>query len=257
MALTSELTNATTQSAVATTPAVVSTPPPVVSSTASVSSIGDSLMQMLSSVIGYLPNLVAAIIILLIGWVVGRLLGKVISGILDKIGVDDALIKTSVGKAIEQSGSSVVSFFDLIVRWFIYLIAIVAAANILRLEFLTTLVQSIVVYLPHVAVFLIILIVGFILIDYLADFLEGWGKTQNIEFLGVIVMLLRIFFYFIVLILALSQLLIDLTIIYTFVTPIAWGVGIGLGAGIAIFIGFGLKDRAPAIMDDLLKRMSK
>ena len=52
-------------------------------------------------------------------------------------------------------------------------------------------------------------------------------------------------------------LLIDLTIIYTFVTPIAWGVGIGLGAGIAIFLGFGLKDRAPGIMDDLLKRLEK
>jgi small-conductance mechanosensitive channel len=243
MALIGELSNATPQSVVATTP--------------SVGSIGDALMQMLYSVIAYLPGLIAAIVILLIGWVVGRLLGKVISGILDKIGVDDALLKTSVGQAIEQSGTHVVTLFDLIVRWFIYLIAIVAAANILQLEFLTSLLQSIVVYLPHVALFLIILIVGFIMVDFFSDVLEGWGKTQDIEFLGLMIMLLRVFFYFIVLILALSQLLIDLTIIYTFVTPIAWGVGLGLGAGIAIFIGFGLKDRAPAIMDDLLKKMSK
>lgn len=223
----------------------------------SVTSISDALMQMVYSVIAIIPNLIAAIIILIIGWIVGRLLGKVISGILDRIGVDDALIKTSVGKAIEQSGTSVVSFFDLIIRWFIYLIAIVAAANVLRLEFLTTLFQNIVLYLPHIAMFLIILIAGFIMVDYFADLLEGWGKTQDIEFLGVIIMILRIFFYFIILILALSQLLIDLTIIYTFITPIAWGVGIGLGAGIAIFIGFGLKDRAPAIMDDLLKKIEK
>jgi small-conductance mechanosensitive channel len=222
-----------------------------------VGSISDALMQMVYSVIAYIPNLIAAIIILIIGWIVGRILGKVISGILDKIGVDDALIKTSVGKAIEQSGTSVVAFFDLIVRWFIYLIAIVAAANVLQLEFLTSLFQSIVVYLPHIAMFLIILIAGFIMVDYFADLLVGWGKTQDIEFLGVIIMLLRVFFYFVILILALSQLLIDLTIIYTFVTPIAWGVGIGLGAGIAIFIGFGLKDRAPAMMDDLLKKISK
>jgi small-conductance mechanosensitive channel len=223
----------------------------------SVGSISDALMQMVYSVIAFIPNLVAAIIILIIGWLVGRILGKVISGILDRIGVDDALLKTSVGKAIEQSGTSVVSFFDLIVRWFIYLIAIVAAANVLQLEFLTTLFQSIVVYLPHIAMFLIILIAGFIMVDYFADLLDGWGKTQDIEFLGVIIMLLRVFFYFIILILALSQLLIDLTIIYTFVTPIAWGVGLGLGAGIAIFIGFGLKDRAPRMMDDLIKKFSK
>jgi small-conductance mechanosensitive channel len=219
--------------------------------------MSDALMQMVYSVIAYLPNLIAAIIILIIGWLVGRILGKVISGILDRIGVDDALLRTTVGKAIEQSGTSVVSFFDLIVRWFVYLIAIVAAANILQLEFLTNLLQDIVLYLPHVAMFLIILIGGFILVDYFADLLDGWGKTQDIEFLGVIIMLLRVFFYFIILVLALSQLLIDLTIIYTFVTPIAWGVGLGLGAGIAIFIGFGLKDRAPRMMDDMIKKFSK
>ncbi|HPD76046.1 MAG TPA: hypothetical protein P5217_08980 [Methanoregulaceae archaeon] len=223
----------------------------------SVGSMNEAIMQMIYSVIAYIPNLVAAIIILVIGWIIGRILGKVISRILDKVGVDDALIKTSLGKAIEQSGVSVVTFFDLIVRWFVYLIAIVAAANVLQLEFLTMLFQNIVLFLPHIAMFLIILIGGFILVDYFSDLLAGWGKTQNIEFLGVIILLLRVFFYFIILMLALSQLQIDLTIIYTFITPLAWGVGIGLGAGIAIFLGFGLKDRAPRMMDDLINKISK
>ena len=53
-------------------------------------------------------------------------------------------------------------------------------------------------------------------------------------------------------ILALQQLKIDLTIIYVVVTPIAWGVGLGIGAAIAIIVGFGLRDRAPRIMDDLV-----
>ncbi|HPQ76284.1 MAG TPA: hypothetical protein PLM96_06550, partial [Methanoregulaceae archaeon] len=203
------------------------------------------------------PTLVAAIIILVIGWIIGRLLGKVVSRVLDKIGIDDALRKTSVGKAIEQSGTNIVHLFDLIVRWFVYLIAIVAASNVLKLDFLSNLFQTIVFYLPNVLMFLIILIVGFIVVDYFADILQGWGKTQNIEFLGVIILLLRVFFYFIILILALSQLLIDLTIIYTFITPLAWGVGLGVGAGIAIFLAYGLRDRAPGMVDDMMKRFSK
>lgn len=220
-------------------------------------SLTDGIMKMINSVIAYLPNFVAAIIILIIGWVVGRFLGKIISKILDKVGVDDALRKTSVGKAIEQSGMNIVRLFDLIVRWFIYLIAIAAAASVLKIEFISDLFEKIILYLPHVAMFLIILIAGFIIIDYFADILHAWGKTQNIEFLEVIILLLRVFFYFVVLILALSQLLIDLTIIYTFVTPIAWGVGIGVGVGIAVFIAYGLKDRAPQMMDDLLKKIHK
>ncbi|HOP66342.1 MAG: hypothetical protein WC164_04585 [Patescibacteria group bacterium] len=222
-----------------------------------VGSVGDAVMQTTYSVISFLPTLVAAIIILVIGWIIGRLLGKVVSRVLDKIGIDDALRKTSVGKAIEQSGTNIVHLFDLIVRWFVYLIAIVAASNVLKLDFLSNLFQTIVFYLPNVLMFLIILIVGFIVVDYFADILQGWGKTQNIEFLGVIILLLRVFFYFIILILALSQLLIDLTIIYTFITPLAWGVGLGVGAGIAIFLAYGLRDRAPGMVDDMMKRFSK
>ncbi len=222
-----------------------------------VGSVGDAVMQTTYSVISFLPTFVAAIIILVIGWIIGRLLGKVVSRVLDKIGVDDALRKTSVGKAIEQSGTNIVHLFDLIVRWFVYLIAIVAASNVLKLDFLSNLFQTIVFYLPHFLMFLIILIVGFIVVDYFADILQGWGKTQNIEFLGVIILLLRVFFYFIILILALSQLLIDLTIIYTFITPLAWGVGLGVGAGIAIFLAYGLRDRAPGMVDDMMKRFSK
>ncbi|HNJ81821.1 MAG TPA: hypothetical protein PLM60_07390 [Methanoregulaceae archaeon] len=215
------------------------------------------MKQIINPMIEYIPYLIAAIIILIIGWLVGRFLGKFISKILDKIGVDDALRKTSLGKAIEQSGTTIVHLFDLIVRWFIYLIAIAAAASVLRIGFISDLFERFILYLPHIAMFLIILIGGFILIDYLLDLIQAWGKTQDIEFLGVILLILRVFFYFVILILALSQLLIDLTIIYTFVTPIAWGVGIGIGVGIAVFLAFGLKDRAPEMMNNLLNKIHK
>jgi len=49
----------------------------------------------------------------------------------------------------------------------------------------------------------------------------------------------------------------DLTIIYTFVTPIAWGIGIGIGAGIAILLGFGFKDKAPQMADQIITELRK
>lgn len=221
------------------------------------SAISDAVMQTAVPVIAFLPVLISAIIILLIGWIVGRFLGKIVSKVLDKIGVDDALRKTSVGKAIENYGMEIVHLFDLIVRWFVYLIAILAASNVLGLTMLTDLINSVVLYLPHVVMFLIILVGGFILVDYFADLAEAWGKPRGIEYFGAIVLIMRVFFYFVIVMLALSQLLIDLTIIYTFLVPIAWGVGIGAGVGIAAFLAYGLKDRAPEMMDNLCERMKK
>ncbi len=221
-----------------------------------------SLQQMINEVITFLPDLLAAIVILVIGWIVGRLVGKAVAAVLDRVGVDDALAKTSIGKAIERQyggagNRGIVAFFDLIVRWFIYLIAILAAANVLQLAFLTGLVQSIIAFLPNVAVFVIILIVGFIVIDYLADFLRHLGATRRISMMGPLITALQAFLYFVLVMLALQQLRIDLTIIYIFITPIAWGIGLGLGAAIAIIVGFGLRDRAPEMMDEAMGKIKE
>jgi len=221
-----------------------------------------SIQQMLNEVITFLPSLLAAIVILVIGWIVGRLLGKAVAAVLDRIGVDDALARTSIGKAIERqyggTGSrGIVAFFDLIVRWFVYLIAILAAANVLQLAFLTGLVQNIIAFLPNVAVFVIILIVGFIVIDYFADFLRHLGAGRQISMMGAVITALQGFLYFVLVMLALQQLRIDLTIIYIFITPIAWGVGLGLGAAIAIIVGFGLRDRAPEMMDEAMGKIKE
>ena len=213
--------------------------------------------ELARNVILFLPNLIAAIVILIIGWILGRILGRVVAGVLDRIGVDDALRKTSVGQQIERSTMNISRLFDLIVRWFIYLIAILTAVSVLQIPALTTAVAAIVAYIPNVIAFLIILIAGFILIDWLIDFLQNMGETQQIQGFGLIAMLLRAFLYFVVAILALQQLMLDLSIIYVFVVPIAWGVGIGIGAAIAIIIGLGLRDRAPEMMDRLMGRMRR
>jgi uncharacterized membrane protein len=57
--------------------------------------------------------------------------------------------------------------------------------------------------------------------------------------------------------LALSQLLIDLTIIYTIITPVAWGIGIGLGAAIAIFAWFWLKNHNEEVMNAVMEGLAK
>ena len=215
------------------------------------------IQEMTNETLAWLPNLLAAVIILLIGWIVGRLLGKAVAALVDRLGIDDAMARTSVGKAINQQyggagARGILDFFDLIVRWFVYLIAIVAAANALNLAFLTALITEIIAYLPFIAVFVIILIVGFIVIDWFADFLRHLASAQRISMMQPVITVLQAFLYFVLVILALQQLKIDLTIIYVLITPLAWGLGIGLGAAIAIIVGFGLRDRAPEMMDDFM-----
>jgi hypothetical protein len=116
---------------------------------------------------------------------------------------------------------------------------------------------DIVGYIPHIVAFGVILIVGFILIDYFVDFLGKFYGPSHVDLVTPVLFLVRIFLYFVLVVLSLSQLMLDLTIIYTFITPIAWGIGLGIGAAIAIIVGFGLKNKSEAIMEKVIESFLK
>ena len=209
----------------------------------------------------YVPSILGALIVLLLGWIVGRLLGRAVHIILDKIAeqhiVEEGAEIASIRGSVKNAGITVGYIGDLFVRLIVYLVAILAAVDILHMEYMSALMSAVIEYIPHVVAFVIILTAGFLLANYFIDFLSRYYAKQDIELITPVLFLLRIFLYFVITILALSQLLLDLTIIYTFVTPVAWGIGLGLGAAIAIIVGFGLKNRSESIMDRILETIEK
>ena len=211
----------------------------------------ESLNIAVGNIVAFLPTLVAAIIILIIAWIIGRAIGKLVSAGLDKAGVDDALRKTAIGKSIESSGTSIPHVFDLIVRWFIYIIGIMAAVNVLGIPMLTAFAQSVVFYIPNLIAALIVLIIGFIFADIVGDLIRTTGTASDIPYMGIFSTAIKIFLYFIVIIVALDQLRINTSIIYVFATALAWGIAIGAGVGLGIALGFGLKDRIPRLLESI------
>jgi hypothetical protein len=217
--------------------------------------IAGYLTEQTRAAFAILPALIGAIIVLLIGWIIGRVLGKLVRLFFEKSGIDAYVLNSPVGGSFKKVGITLGYIGDLIVRVFVYLLAIMVAADILNIEALTRFIERAVSFVPNIVVFGIILLVGFILIDYLSMMLEKlYGQLALFSLVNIG---LRLFLYFVVIILALSQLELDLTIIYTFVTPIAWGIGIGIGAGIAILLGFGFKDKSPQMVDQIIKELQK
>ncbi len=189
-----------------------------------------------------LPKFAGAIIVLIIGWIAGRVIGKGVSRVLDKAGVDDALRKTAIGKAVERSGLSITRFFDMIIRWFVYLIAVFAAVDILEIAVLSEFMKTVVEYLPSFIGGVFILIFGFMIVDFIGDALASVGKEARIEFSGIIAAGLKLLLYFVILTVALGLMRIDVEILYIFAKALSWGAAIGIGAGLGIALGWGLKD---------------
>jgi len=193
-------------------------------------------------IVDMLPKAFGAIIALIIGWIAGRALGRGISRVLDKAGVDEALRPTIFGRVLERSGITCVGFFDLIVRWFVYLIAIFAAVDILQIAILSQYMSMVVVYIPSLIAGVILLIAGFIVTDYISDFMKKVGEEAEIAYSRLFADGIRLLLYSVVIIIALSQMKIDITIVESIVVNLSWGISIGAGVGLGIAIGWGFKD---------------
>lgn len=208
-----------------------------------------------------LPAVIGAIVVLLVGWIIGRVLGKAVKIVIDKLTSTATSVPviegSDVAESVKKSRVSLGYLGDIATRIIVYLVAILAAVDILNLDYLSQFMTKVVEYIPHVIAFLIITVVGIILIDYFIDIFKNYSSNNEIQLINPVLVLLRIFLYFVVVMLGLSQLLLDLTIIYTIITPIFWGIGIGLGASIAIIVWFGMKNHSEEIMSKVMDALSK
>ena len=138
-----------------------------------------------------------ALVVLIIGWIVGRLLGRAVRIVLDKIGeqhiVEEGADVAWIRGSFKSAGITVGYIGDIAVRIVVYLVAILAAVNILNLDYLSQLMMMVVEYIPHVVAFAILFVVGFILIDAFIDFLNRYYAGKNVQFISPVLVLVRSF----------------------------------------------------------------
>jgi small-conductance mechanosensitive channel len=211
------------------------------------------LTNALNMIITYIPAVIGAIIILIIGWIVGRVAGGVVSKLLQKTGADEAIAKTGVGETLKGTGMSITGLVSSLVKWFFYLIFILAAVSVLNIPVFTNFVNQVVLYIPNLIAGALVLLVGLLAINFLMNWFEGMMKAENIAFASIISMALKALFSIVVIVIALDQLKISTGIIYTFLVPLAWGFGIGLAIAIGISFGVGGKD----VVADYLRKAAK
>lgn len=139
-------------------------------------SFSDSGRRALDAFFAWLPQLVGALVILLIGYVVAKAMDKVVSGALGRIGFDRRLFATSAGNYIRNAVTSPARFMGSVTFWLIFLGAVSLAISALGVEPLTDFVASVYSYLPNVVAALVIFLV--------AAAISGAVATLATRFLG-------------------------------------------------------------------------
>jgi hypothetical protein len=205
--------------------------------------IQQSLENILARVIEFLPNLIGAIAILIIGYMVAKLLEKVIRKALNRARFDRAIHNSAAGDTISRIIESPSRLGGRIAFWLVFIGAISLAVSALNLPVLNDLLNSIYSYVPNViAAVAIFLVASAVSAGAAAFVLRVMGRTAIAKLIATaipaIAMSLAVF-------MILSQLGIAKDIVNILFTAIVGAIALGL----ALAFGLGGRDVARELLE--------
>lgn len=217
--------------------------------------VRSSLLTLWTAVAGFLPQLVAAIVVFLVGWLIAVLLGKVAYHIVRIIQIDKALEGIGFKRVWERSGFKLNTplFFYELVKWFFIIVFLMSATNILGLIQVTEFLRTVVLYIPNVIVAAFVLLIGILVARFLEGLVRASVKSAQLvsaNFLAVLTKWAVVIFSFLV---ALAQLKVADEIIRIVI------IGVVAAGSIAIGLAFGLggQRHADEAISNLRKRIGE
>lgn len=203
----------------------------------------------------FVPNLVVALVIFLIGWFVANLLGKVVAQIIRSIKVDHALRTAQVDLFLKRAGFNLDSgaFIGGLVEWFIIVIFLVAAFDVLGLNQVNTFLQQVVlVYLPQVIVASFIILVAAVIAEAVQKLVSGAASAGGIRSANFAGSIARWSIWIFGILTALFQLGVAATFIQTLFTGIVVAIAIALG----LAFGLGGQQAAAEVIEKVKHEIS-
>ncbi len=209
----------------------------------------DPVREMLIRIMAYLPVLLAALLILVVGWIVAKIIRTIVNGMLkvvrfdtlaDKAGISEVLRKGNIKTTARQVISG-------LVYWLVMIMVLVMVANALGLPKASDVLSSLFAYIPNVIAALLVLVVAMFLASFVSGIVRtvaGNAKLPRPQLLAGITRWAIIMFAVTI---ALAQLGIAAFFVTTTFNIILGGVVLAL----ALAFGLGGKDAAARYLEEL------
>lgn len=210
----------------------------------------DSLRTLYDRIILYLPNLIVALIVVILGWVIGSFLGGLVHKVLTMVGVDNAANQIGLSRLSARSGRtlSIARLGQWLVKWFFFLASFIAAADILGLDQVTAFFYNdVLAYAGHVIVAMAIMLLGLLAANFFAGLVEGTVRASGVGSATALASITR----WAIVIFTVIAVLSELQIATTFLQDLFRAVVAMLAIAGGIAFGLGGRDHAKKVLDDV------
>jgi len=215
--------------------------------------VSDSWTTVWDKFVGFLPNIIGAFIILIVGWIVGLLFALVIDRLFRVIGLQTLFEKAKVEDILKKTDSQkdATSMLAAAVKWIIYLVAFIAAANVLQLPDVANFLNRILAYIPSVIAAGAILLIGLVLANFLSTVVKGSLNASGLGSVDTVAVVVR----YAIVIFAFLAALVQLGIASTLLNTLFIGVVAFLAIAGGLAFGLGGKDAAGEWIENLKKQL--
>lgn len=216
--------------------------------------LGQELIDVSSRVVAFLPNFIIGVLILLLGWLFGIVLGRATEHIFDIFKINRLFNRMGLDSLSRKSGFnlSVGHVFGVIIKWTIIIAFALAAANVFGLYYVSSFLLGILSYLPSVFIAGAILIVGILLADFVERLIDGSLRAASLK-VSIAGTVARYAIILTSILAALNQ----LNIVPTFTNAIFIGFIGAVSLALGLAFGLGGKEAAARAIDRIEKDFTK
>lgn len=203
----------------------------------------------------FLPSVILAIILFIIGVVIAGFIGKAIAHVINLTKVNGLLDRTALKEIVNKAGFhlNVGGLIGWLVQWLLILAFLVGALNLLGLSDVNVFLQQIVLfYLPRVIVAVLIVVVGSVLAEAAAKAVTGSARVANVSSANLAGSIAKWAIWITTILFGLNQLGIGADLIQTL-----WmGIVVALALAVGLSFGLGGKDHASKVLDKVSDMIS-
>lgn len=209
-----------------------------------------SFQNLFWGLVQFVPNVLAAVIIFILGWVIGAVLARLVAQVVSALKVDHALRAANVDRVVERAGFKLNSgaFLGALVKWFFIVLGLLVALSVLGLSDVSMFLGAVVLgYLPQVIIAVLILMVAAVVADAVQRLISASAHAAGIRSANLIGTIARWAIWIFAILAALNH----LQVANDLIQPLFTGIVVALALAFGLAFGLGGQQAAAKMIEKM------
>jgi mechanosensitive ion channel-like protein len=211
-----------------------------------------SLVGILNSLTAVVPKLLGFLAVLIVGWILSSLVAKGVAALLHALRFNELARRSGIAEfvrrmAVRTDSTGVIAS---VAKWFIRLITLVAAFDLLGLPAVSGVLQQLLLWLPNLAVALVVLVIGGLAANALSRIVRGATTGAGFVNPDLLATATRVAVWSFAIVVAVDQ----LGVATTLVNALLYGLVGALALATGLAFGLAGRDRAALLLNEWARR---